>query len=87
MEFLLGQIAFVFRLQVEPPLDGILELLIAMFQDFDRFGIGKPDEVVVDNVPQGVENRRIDPLVEERHIVGALRQHVILDGRARDAVL
>ena len=52
IEMLLGQITFMFRLQVVPPRDRVFELVSGCLKDADRLSIRKTNEVVLDDVLQ-----------------------------------
>ena len=72
LEVFLGQVAFVFGLQVNAPLDGVFELLPTGEEDLDGLGVAHPFEVVVQNILQRGEDRLVDPFVEELHVLGPL---------------
>ena len=47
--------------------------------NLDRFRVGDPFEIVVEDVPQCLEDRLVDPEIEELHVVGAVLQDIADD--------
>ncbi len=72
---LLADVALVLRLQVDPPLDRKLELLLRALQHADRLGVVHPHELRIDDPLQLGDHALLDALLEERHVVGALGEH------------
>ena len=74
-EHLLGDIALVLRLQIAPPFDGELELLVRLLQNFDRLGIVEHAKLTLRNVRELVLKPRLHELIEERDLLGTLRKY------------
>ncbi len=73
------QVAFVFRLQIQPPLDRVLKLAIGVLQQGDRLRVGNPLELVVNDVICHRQHRIVNPGIEELHVFRASGHHMLKD--------
>ena len=81
-EVLLGQVALVLGLEVDAPLDGVLELGaggLGVLQDLDGVGVGDAREVGAGDVLEALEQALVDELVEHLELVGAAVHDVAND--------
>jgi hypothetical protein len=76
LDDLLGEVALVLGLQVHAPRHRELELLAAALEDLDRLGVVHAGEGRLDERVRRCRQARVDVLLEERQVVGALGQHV-----------
>ena len=76
LEDLLGQIALVLGLQIAAPKDLVVELVIVRFEQLDSLGIRHMAEIGGHDVVQAVDEALIDKLVEERHLLRCMLEHI-----------
>ena len=74
---LFGEIPLVLGLQVDAPLDGKLELLAALCEDFDGFGVGQAAEIGRNDFLERLDRGLVVMLVEEGHVLGTLLERVL----------
>ena len=74
--FLLGQVAFVLRLEISAPGDRVFKILARFLQQSHRLGVGDALELRVGDAFQGGDDAFIVPLVEEFHVFPAVLQHM-----------
>ena len=55
----------MFGLQVAAPVDGVLKLVVVLFQQGDGVGVGDAAEFVVQDVVQTVKQSLVNEFVEE----------------------
>ena len=67
------------RLQVDAPLDGVVELVAGLFEQLHGVGIRDAAEVVVHHVVQALEQALVHEGVEELHLLRALFEHGVDD--------
>ena len=79
VEHLLGQVALVLGLQVDAPLDGVVELVAGLLQQLHGVGIGDAAEVVVHDVVQALEQALIHEGVEKLQLLWAFFEHGVDD--------
>ncbi len=79
LEHHLGQVALVLGLDVHAPLHRELELLVVLLQDLDGVGVGDAAKLAVGHQLQTLDEALVNELVEERHLVRAVVQHIADD--------
>ena len=67
------------RLQVDAPLDGVVELVAGLFEQLHGVGIRDAAEVVVHHVVQALEQALVHEGIEELHLLRALFEHGVDD--------
>ena len=75
-EVLLHQIALVFALQVDAPLDGELKLVAAGLEYLDALGVGEAHEIVVQHKFEALDEALVEVLGEEVDVVAAVVEHI-----------
>ena len=76
LEVLLDQIAFVFRLQVAPPVAGEFELAARSLENLHALGVIQPLEFVVQHEVEPLDQTVVPHLVHELQILAAVLQRV-----------
>ena len=76
LEDLLREEALVLGLQVAAPVDGVLKLVVVLFQQGDGVGVGDAAKFVVQDVVQPVKQSLVNEFVEEVHFLGSVLQNV-----------
>ena len=64
------------RLQVAAPVDGVLKLVVVLFQKGNGVGVGDTAKFVVQDVVQPVKQPLVDEFVEKVHFLGGVLQNV-----------
>ena len=80
VDMLLGDVALVLGLQIDTPLHRVIEYFLCVFQHLDRIGVIHANEFARDHIFQLGNQTLLNPLLEKRHIVGALSEHRRDDG-------
>ena len=76
---LLGQIALVLGLQVDAPLNGEVELLVAFLEDIDGLGVAYAAELVGNDVLEALEQTLVHEGVEKLHLLWAALDDGVYD--------
>ena len=79
LEFLLCQETLMLGLQIAAPVYFILEFVVMLLQNIDRFGIGNVAEVGIHDMLQPFDQAFVDELIEKGHFIGRLLQDIADD--------
>lgn len=64
-------------LKIDAPADGIVELVVVLFENFHRLGVGHTAEIGASHKVEALKQTLVNKAVEKLHFVGAGLKNVI----------